>query len=118
MEQWINAPIEGESPCIFLDGIWLKRCWAGEVNNVSILLAIAADRDGYGHILGVQESAKGDKESCQKFLRHLKSRGLKDVRLFVSYIIFGACEIFGRFLPASQAAALLCAFLPEFLYIR
>ena len=47
IEQWISAPIEGEFPYVFLDGIWLKRCWAGEVKNVSILVAIGVDQDGY-----------------------------------------------------------------------
>ena len=68
IEQWINAPIEGEFPYVFLDGIWLKRCWAGEVKNVSILVAIGVDQDGYRHILGVQEGAKEDKESWMKFI--------------------------------------------------
>jgi putative transposase len=27
IEQWRNRPIEGEHPYVFLDGIWLKRCW-------------------------------------------------------------------------------------------
>jgi transposase-like protein len=84
IEQWINAPIEGEYIYVFLDGIWLKRSWAGEVTNVSVLAAIGVDQDGFRHVLGVQEGAREDKESWQKFLRHLKSRGLKGVKLFVS----------------------------------
>ncbi len=58
--------MEGEYPYVFLDEIWLKRCWAAEVRNVSILLAIGVDQDGYRHILGVQESAKEDKENWMK----------------------------------------------------
>jgi transposase-like protein len=34
------------------------RCWAGEVKNVSVLVAIGVDQDGYRHVLGVQEGAK------------------------------------------------------------
>ena len=37
IEKWLNEPIEGEYPYVYLDGIWLKRCWAGEVKNVSVL---------------------------------------------------------------------------------
>ena len=36
IEAWRNRPIEGEHPYIYLDGIVLKRCWAGEFRNVSL----------------------------------------------------------------------------------
>ena len=35
IEAWRNQPIEGEQPYLYLDGIVLKRTWAGEVRNVS-----------------------------------------------------------------------------------
>lgn len=102
IEQWINAPIEGEYTYVFLDGIWLKRCWAGEVKNVSVLVAIGVDQDGYRHILGVREGAKEDKESWTRFLRYLKSRGLKGVRLFVSDKCLGLVESLVDFYPQAQ----------------
>ena len=42
----------------FLDGIWLKRCWAGEVKNVSVLVAIEVDQYGYRQVLGIKDGAK------------------------------------------------------------
>src|SRR5271167_184008 len=30
IEAWRNQPIAGEHPYVYLDGIWLKRCWGGE----------------------------------------------------------------------------------------
>jgi transposase-like protein len=57
--------------------IWLERCCAGEVKNVSVFVSIGVDQDGYRHVLGVQEGAKEDKESWTKFLRHLKLAALK-----------------------------------------
>ena len=102
IEKWINEPIEGAYTYVFLDGIWLKRCWAGEVKNVSVLVAIGVDQDGYRHVLGVQEGAKEDKESWMKFLRHLKSRGLKGVRLFVSDKCLGLVESLADFYPQAQ----------------
>src|SRR5262249_60091624 len=33
IEAWRNRAIEGEHPYVFLDGIWLKRSWGGEVRN-------------------------------------------------------------------------------------
>src|SRR5215469_13122528 len=35
IENWRNRPIEGKHPYVFLDGLWLKRSWGGEVRNVS-----------------------------------------------------------------------------------
>ncbi len=58
IEHWRNRPIEGEHPYIYLDGIWLKRSWGGEVKNVSVLVAIGVDQDGYRQVLGVMEGAK------------------------------------------------------------
>src|SRR5437667_2653249 len=40
IEAWRNRPIEGKHPYVYLDGIVLKRSWAGEVRNVSLLIAI------------------------------------------------------------------------------
>ena len=34
IETWRNRPIEGNHPYVFLDGLWLKRSWGGEVRNV------------------------------------------------------------------------------------
>jgi hypothetical protein len=38
IEAWRNRPLEGEHPYVYLDGIVLKRSWAGEVRNVSLLV--------------------------------------------------------------------------------
>ena len=102
IEKWLNAPIEGEYSYIYLDGIWLKRCWAGEVKNVSVLVAIGVDQDGYRHVLGVQEGSKEDKESWTGFLRHLKKRGLKGVKLFVSDKCLGLVESLADFYPQAK----------------
>lgn len=102
IEKWINAPITGEYTYVFLDGIWLKRCWAGEVKNVSVLVAVGVDQDGYRHMLGVQEGAKEDKESWTRFLRHLKSRGLTGVRLFISDKCLGLVESLTDFYPEAK----------------
>jgi len=36
----------GEHPYVYLDGIVLKRSWAGEVRNVSLLVAIGVNESG------------------------------------------------------------------------
>ena len=102
IEKWLNAPIDGEYVYVFLDGIWLKRCWAGEVKNVSVLVAVDVDRFGYRQVLGVKEGAKEDKESWTAFLRHLKSRGLTGVRLFISDKCLGLVESLADFYPQAK----------------
>src|SRR5437660_6576205 len=46
IETWRNRPIEGEHPYVYLEGIVLKRSWAGEVRNVSLLVAIGVNDNG------------------------------------------------------------------------
>ena len=102
IEKWLNEPIHGNYPYVFLDGIWLKRSWAGEVKNVSVLVALGVDEHGYRQVLGVKEGAKEDKESWMSFLRHLKSRGLCGVRLFVSDKCLGLVESLADFYPEAK----------------
>jgi putative transposase len=79
IEAWRNRPIEGDHPYVYLDGIVLKRSWAGEVRNVSLLVAIGVNERGYREILGICEGT-----GWSAFLKHLKERGLKGVRLITS----------------------------------
>jgi len=99
IEAWRNRPIEGEHAYVYLDGIWLKRSWGGEVKNVAVLVAIGVNQEGFREILGVAEGAREDAESWRTFLRHLKERGLKGVRLFISDKCLGLVEALGEFYP-------------------
>jgi len=102
IEAWRNRPIEGENPYVYLDGIVLKRSWAGEVRNVSVLVAIGVDQDGFRRILGVQEGHKEDKAGWSAFLEHLKGRGLKGVRLIVSDACMGLVEAAAEYYPEAD----------------
>jgi hypothetical protein len=53
----------------------MKRSWAGEVRNVSLLVASAVNSEGFREILGICEGAKEDKSGWSAFLRHLVDRG-------------------------------------------
>jgi transposase-like protein len=99
IEEWRNRPIRGQHPYVYLDGIWLKRSWGGEVKNVSILVAIGVDQDGYREVLGVMEGAKEDKASWVNFMRHLKERGLAGVRLIISDKCLGLVSSLAEFFP-------------------
>lgn len=102
IEAWRNRPIEGTFPYVYLDGIVLKRSWAGEVQNVSVLVAVGVAQDGYRKILGVIEGAKEDKAGWSAFLRHLKERGLTGVKLIISDACMGLVESAAEYYPAAK----------------
>jgi putative transposase len=102
IEQWRNAPITGEHPYVYLDGICLKRSWAGEVRNVSVLVAVGVNREGFREILGVAEGPKEDMESWRQFLTYLKGRGLTGVQLVISDKCLGLVEAASEFYPEAR----------------
>src|SRR4030088_2758155 len=102
IEAWRNQPIEGEQPYLYLDGIVLKRSWAGEVRNVSLLVAISVNAEGYRQILGIVEGAKEDKAGWSAFLAHLKGRGLRGVELIVSDACMGLVESAAEYFPEAR----------------
>ena len=102
IEAWRNRAIEGEYPYVYLDGVVLKRSWAGEVKNVSVLIAIGVGADGYRQILGVAEGQKEDLEGWRGFLRHLKDRGLPSPRLIISDACRGLVEAVTELFPEAE----------------
>ena len=102
IEEWRQQPLDGEFPYVFLDGLWLKRSWGGEVKNVSVLVAIGVAQTGYRQILAVSEGAKEDKASWKAFLREMKERGLQGVQLFVSDKCLGLVENLAEFYPEAK----------------
>ena len=69
IDEWRSAAHGGRVPYVFVDGLWLKRSWGGEVKNVSVLVAIGVAQTGYREILAVSEGAKEDKASWTQFMR-------------------------------------------------
>src|SRR5438874_2676931 len=99
IEAWRNREIVGEFPYVYLDGVILKRSWAGEVKNISVLIAIGVGTDGFRQILGVAEGEKEDLEGWRAFLCHLKDRGCKGVRLILSDGCRGLVEAAAEWVP-------------------
>ena len=99
IERWRTQPITGRYPYVYLDGIVLKRSWGGEVKNVSVLAAVGVGQDGYRRILGVVEGHKEDKAGWLAFLKQLKERGLKGVRLVISDACLGLVDALAEVFP-------------------
>jgi putative transposase len=75
--------------------------WGGEVRGVSVLVAIGVSREGYRDVLGVCLGSREDEESWTSFLRHLKERGLRGVRLVTSDKASGLVGLIGNFFPGA-----------------
>lgn len=102
IHEWRDRPVVGEHPYVYLDGLWLNREFGGEVRAVAVLVAIGVNGDGFREILGVAEGAKEDTESWRTFVRRLKERGLKGVRLVISDKCLGLVEALGECFPEAR----------------
>lgn len=102
IETWRTRPLTGEYPYVYVDGVYLKRSWGGEVQNVSILVAIGVNNDGCREILGAAEGMKEDKESWRSFFVWLKERGLSGVRLIIGDKNLGMLETIPEVFPDAR----------------
>ena len=102
IEAWRNRPLTGKYPYIYVDGIYLKRNWGGEYENVTVLVAIAVNEDGYREILGAAEGMKEDKASWVSFFQWLRGRGLDGVKLVVGDKCVGMLEAVGEVFPEAK----------------
>ena len=103
IEKWRSRPLSGESyPYVYVDGIFLKRCWGEEFENVSILVAIGVNEDGYREIIGAAEGLKEDLESWKNFFVWLKGRGLSGVKLVIGDKALGMVEAIGQVFPEAK----------------
>ena len=102
IEEWRNRPLQGSYPYVYVDGIYLRRNWGGEYENVAILVAIAVNEDGYREVLGAAEGMKEDKASWVSFLQWLKGRGLDGVKLIIGDKCLGMLEAVSEVFPDAK----------------
>ena len=103
IEDWRNRQLKGGTyPYVYVDGIYLRRNWGGEFENVSILVAIGVNEDGYREVIGAAEGMKEDKASWLAFLQWLKGRGLDGVRLIVGDKCLGMLEAAAEVFPQAK----------------
>ena len=102
IEEWRSRPITEEYPYVYVDGVYLKRSWGGEIQNVSVLVAIGVNNEGFREILGAAEGMKEDHESWKNFFVWLKERGLKGVRLIIGDKCLGMLESIPEVFPDAR----------------
>ena len=100
IEDWRNRSLQGgHYPYVYVDGIYLRRNWGGEYENVAVLVAIAVNEDGFREVLGAAEGMKEDKASWVSFFQWLHGRGLDGVKLIVGDKCMGMLEAVGEVFP-------------------
>ena len=103
IEDWRNRPLQGgRYPYVYVDGIYLRRNWGGEYENVAILVAIAVNEDGFREVLGAAEGMKEDKDIWVSFFQRLRGRGLDGVKLIVGDKCMGMLEAVGEVFPDAK----------------
>ena len=85
-----------------MDGIYLRRSWGGEYENVAILVAIAVNEDGFREVLGAADGMKEDNASWINFFQWLCGRGQDGVKLIVGDKCMGMLEAVGEVFPDAK----------------
>jgi putative transposase len=100
-EQWKSVPIEQEQwAYLWADGIYVKAGIGKE--KAALLVVIGVDQDGSKRFLALEPGYRESKESWAMVLRQLKSRGVKNARLFVGDGNLGLWAAVGEIYPDSQ----------------
>ena len=81
---FLQRPIEGDWPYLWIDATYVKVRSAGRIVSVAVIIAIAVNTDGVREVLGVQVGASEAEPFWTEFLRDLSRRGLRGVKLVIS----------------------------------
>jgi putative transposase len=82
--EFLNRPLTGEWPYVWLDATYLKVRQGGRIVSVAAIIAVAANTDGRREIIGLGIGPSEAETFWTEFLRSLKARGLGGVRLVIS----------------------------------
>jgi putative transposase len=81
---FLQRPLEGDWPYLWLDASYVKVRSQGRVVSLAVVLAIAVNADGRRAVLGMDIGLSEAETFWLAFLRKLRRRGLKGVKLVVS----------------------------------
>lgn len=80
---WRNRPL-GCFRYVYLDALYEKVRYAGQVQDVAVLMAIGINEQGQREILGLSVALSEQEVHWRGFLTSLHERGLKGMALFIS----------------------------------
>src|SRR6201996_903995 len=81
---FLDRPLEGEWPYLWLDATYLKQREGGRIVSVAAIIAVAANTDGKREIVGLHIGPSEAETFRTGFLKSLHRRGLKGVKLVIS----------------------------------
>src|SRR3954463_12202483 len=81
---FLNRPLEGEWPYLWLDATYLKQREGGRIVSVGAIIAVAGDTEGRREIVGLHIGPSEAETFWTTFLKSLVRRGLRGVKLVIS----------------------------------
>jgi putative transposase len=81
---FLDRPIEGDWPYLWIDATYVKVRQQGRVVSVAVIVAVGANSDGRREVLGMDIGPSEAETFWTAFLRQLARRGLRGVKLVVS----------------------------------
>ncbi len=81
---FLQRPIEGDWPYLWIDATYVKVRQAGRIVSVAVILAVGVNTDGTREILGLAVGPSEAETFWTDFLRSLTRRGLRGVKLVIS----------------------------------
>ena len=81
---FLNRPIEGEFPYVWLDATYIKSRQAGRILSTATIIAVGVSTDGRREVLGVATGPTEAETFWKGFLRSLADRGLRGVKLVIA----------------------------------
>ena len=84
IRSFLDRPLEGDWPYLWLDATYVKVREAGRIVPVAVTVAVAVNDQGRREILGMAVGASEAETFWTEFLRSLTRRGLRGVQLVIS----------------------------------
>src|SRR5579863_23333 len=84
VKAFLERPIEGDWPYLWIDATYLKVREAGRIVSVAVIIAVAVNTDGTREVLGMAIGPSEAEPFWTSFLRSLMRRGLRGVKLVIS----------------------------------
>ena len=81
---FLERPIEGDWPYIWMDATYIKVRRAGRIVSVAVIIAVGVNSDGRREVLGMTIGHSEAEVFWTEFLRSLADRGLRGVKLVIS----------------------------------
>jgi putative transposase len=81
---FLNRPIEGDWPYLWIDATYVKVRQAGRIVSVAVIIAVGVNTDGVREVLGLAVGPSEAEPFWTDFLRSLTRRGMRGVKLVIS----------------------------------